>query len=294
LKDARGNIRWPDYKTSYDQIALNINFARQAGIPINPAELVTGEHSGLRRPPNEPVDNPNLMKAMQDLNVAWTGADNSVETQQRLVAPKTMTVPRYPMNIFYNAATKIEETDEYNWVYGAKATGGSGLCEGKFTCFEPLDLHSGFESTIVPREARMALLHMLSNDPRPHYAHQSNLTEDRILYPVLDKMLAEHRRIYQSWAVPIVNPSISEAGIELRNRSQWSRGRSRVEAFVQNGALVVNVFVTATDPTVPVPVTAPTDFTGLTPYWGVRTGWQTLSYGKPLQIPLAATVRYAR
>ncbi|MET0342369.1 MAG: hypothetical protein ABW252_15300 [Polyangiales bacterium] len=292
--DTRGQILYPDYKTSYDQVALNVNFARQAGIAINPAEIVTGEHSGLRRPPNEPSDNPNLVKAFTDLNVAWAGSDNSVEPQQRIVGTKTLTVPRYPMNIFYNVGTKVEETQEYNWIYGAKATGGSGLCEGKFTCFAPLDVERGFDQTIVPREARLGLLHMVSNDPRPHYAHQSNITEDRILYPVVDKILADHRRTFQAWAVPLVNPTLAESGIEMRNRADWSRGRSRVEAFVQNGAMVVNLWVSGSSTTLPVPITAPTDYTGLQPYWGVRNGWQTLALTKPLQIPLASTVGYAR
>jgi len=91
-----------------------------------------------------------------------------------------------------------------------------------------------------------------------------------------------------------VNPTLKESGIEFRNRAQWARGRSRVEAFVQNGSLVLNVWVSATEPNVPVPVTAPTDSASLTPYWGVRTGWQSVSYGRPVQIPLATTVRYAR
>ncbi|MET0344298.1 MAG: hypothetical protein ABW252_25000 [Polyangiales bacterium] len=293
-KDTRGQTLWADAKLVTDQLKLNIDWARQAGIPFDSTELVTGEHSGLRRPPVEPLDNPNIVKATNDLNILWMGSDNSVEPVQRSINGKTMTVPRYPMNIFYNVGTKVEETQEYNWLYSAKSRGGSGLCEGKFTCFEPLDVNTGFDSTIVAREARAALLHMVSNDPRIHYAHQANLAEDRVLYPVLDQLLADHRRTFLAWAVPIVNPTLAESGMEFRNRAAWSRGRSRVEAFVQNGSLVLNVWVSGTETNVPVPVTAPTDLASLTPYWGVRTGWQNLAYGRPVQIPLATTVRYAR
>ena len=51
-RDTRGNILYADPKLVDDHLRLNINWARQAGIPFNQAELVTGEHSGLRRPPS--------------------------------------------------------------------------------------------------------------------------------------------------------------------------------------------------------------------------------------------------
>ena len=70
------------------------------------------------------------------------------------------------------------------------------MCENNplSTCIAPLDTNTGFDSYIVPLEARMMLLHIVSNSPRSHYAHQSNLAEDRILYPVLDQTLAKYKR----------------------------------------------------------------------------------------------------
>lgn len=42
------------------------------------------------------------------------------------------------------------------------------------TCISPLDPATGFDEYIVPIETRIALSHVMANDPRPHYAHQSN------------------------------------------------------------------------------------------------------------------------
>ena len=61
---------------------------------------------------------------------------------------------------------------------------------------EPLDLETGFGSYIVPLEAEIALRHVLGNDARPHFVHQSNLAEDRILYPVLDRLIADYEAMY--------------------------------------------------------------------------------------------------
>ena len=140
-----------------------------------------------------------------------------------------LTVPRYPMNVYYNVGTAEEITDEYNWIYTSKADGGSGVCENNptSTCLDdPLDTATGFESYILPQEARTALGHAVGNDPRPHYVHQSNLAEDRLLYPVLDKVLADYRALYADNA-PLENPRQSAVGTELKRRARLAGGRRR-------------------------------------------------------------------
>ncbi|NEB06965.1 hypothetical protein G3I78_49330, partial [Streptomyces sp. SID13726] len=133
----------------------------------------------------QPADNPNLAGALADNGIQWTASDNSREPQQRSAGSSTLTVPRYPMNVYYNTGTKAEMADEYNWIYASAADGSSGICENNptSTCLPgPLDTATGYLSYIVPQEARTALGHAISGDPRPHYAHQSNLPQDRTLY----------------------------------------------------------------------------------------------------------------
>lgn len=289
IHDRNDQVRWTSYDLIYAEIQQNISFASEHGMRIDRRELVTGQHSGLRNPSREPSDNPNLVRALSAIGINWIGADNSMESTQRTVVGSTLTVPRYPMNIYYNCGTKAEDALEYNWFYASRAAGGSGACEASGSCQSPLDPDTGFDDVIVPREVRTTLMHVLGNDPRPHYAHQSNLAEDRILYPVLEGVLAEYRRYFAN--APIVNPSMTEAGTELKNRAAWTSGRSRVTGYVQEGTLRIEV---KSGSTLRVPVTVATTSPILESYAGTRSGWQEVQTSRTFSIPLASTVRYAR
>ncbi|MGW0560965.1 hypothetical protein ACWDZ4_10075 [Streptomyces sp. NPDC003016] len=223
-KDAAGNTRWMSRAEISAQIRNNHDWAVRKGIALDRTELVTGEHSGLKALPQQPVDNPGLAGALADNGVQWIASDNSREPRQRALG-SALTVPRHPMNVYYNVGTAAEMTDEYNWVYTSKADGGSGACETSpgSTCLdEPLDAATGYARHIVPQEARTALGHVIANDPRPHYVHQSNLAEERILYPVLDKVLGDYRSLFAD-NTPVVNPRHRDAGSELARRAAWDK-----------------------------------------------------------------------
>lgn len=220
--DAAGRPRWTSRAEVSAQIRQNHDWGVRKGLAVDRTELVTGEHSGLRTLPQQPADNPHLAGALADNGVTWIASDNSREPQQRPVG-SALTVPRHPMNVYYNVGTAEEMADEYNWIYTSAADGGSGICERDpaSTCLPgPLDTATGWAGHIVPQEARTALAHVVANDPRPHYAHQSNLAEDRLLYPVLDKVLADYRALFADSA-PLVVPRQREAGEELERRADW-------------------------------------------------------------------------
>ncbi|MFF1638440.1 hypothetical protein ACFVXA_12545 [Streptomyces sp. NPDC058246] len=282
-RNADGSTRYVSRADISAEIRDNYNWALSKGLSTDRTELVTGEHSGLKTLPQQPADNPNLAGALSDNGVKWTGSDNSREPAQRSVGGSVLTVPRYPMNVYYNVGTKAEMADEYNWLYTSKADGGSGICEDNplSTCMPaPLDTATGYASYIVPLEAHTALGHALGNDPRPHYAHQSNLAEDRILYPVLDKVLADYQALYADTA-PLENPRQSAIGTELQRRVAW-------QTAVANGKVTayrIGTTVTVTAPSgTQIPVTAPegtkkqlllgTTAFG-TPYAGERSAWTT-------------------
>ncbi|MFD4565411.1 hypothetical protein ACFWOX_13555 [Streptomyces sp. NPDC058467] len=282
-RNADGSTRYVSRADISAEVRDNYNWALSKGLSTDRTELVTGEHSGLKTLPQQPADNPNLAGALSDNGVKWTGSDNSREPAQRSVGDSVLTVPRYPMNVYYNVGTKAEMADEYNWLYTSKADGGSGICEDNplSTCMPaPLDTATGYASYIVPLEAHTALGHALGNDPRPHYAHQSNLAEDRILYPVLDKVLADYQALYADTA-PLENPRQSAIGTELQRRAAW-------QTAVANGKVTayrIGTTVTVTAPSgTQIPVTAPegtkkqlllgTTAFG-TPYAGERSAWTT-------------------
>jgi hypothetical protein len=288
--DGAGNVVYVSKADIKTAITQNRTWAGQKGFSVQSDELVTGEHSGLKILPQQPNDNPDLAAALAETGIKWTGSDASREKDQRTLG-STHTVPRYPMSVFFNAAKVSEEVDEYNWIYGSRANGGSGLCEdnpGTVTCIAPLDPATGYASYIIPVDARIDLSHIVANDPRPHYVHQSNLTEDRILYPLLDKVLGDYRATFAASA-PVVNARTSAIGTELTRQDAWRPKAGTFPAFVQDGK------VTVQPPSgLAVPITMPEgtkDVTGLlggllgdllglgspfgTSYAGERSAYQT-------------------
>ncbi|MFG2770382.1 hypothetical protein [Streptomyces sp. NPDC048350] len=296
-KNATGATLWTSRSAIAGQIRDNHNWAVAKGISVDRTELVTGEHSGLKTAPQQPVDNPNLAGALSDNGVKWIASDNSREPQQRPVGA-AKTVPRHPMNVYYNVGTAAEMADEYNWVYTSRADGGSGICESNpaSTCLPaPLDTATGYATHIVPQEARTALSHVVANDPRPHYVHQSNLAEDRILYPVLDRVLADYRGLFAD-NTPLVTPRQRDVGAELDRRAAWDRAL----AAGQVTAYRIGTTVTVKAPSgVTAPVTVPEGTrkqlllgTGVfgTPYAGARSAWagpEALQSAITLKLPTA-------
>ncbi|MFD7534326.1 hypothetical protein [Streptomyces sp. NPDC059819] len=281
-KNADGSTQWMSRADISSQISQNYNWAVQKGLPVDKSEIVTGEHSGMKVLPQQPDDNPNLAGAFADNGIKWAGSDASREPDQRAVGA-TLTVPRHPMNVYYNVGKAAEMTDEYNWLYTSKANGGSGICENNpaSTCMTaPLDTATGYQSYIVPREAKTALSHVLWNDPRPHYVHQSNLAEERILYPVLDKVLADYKALYADNA-PIVNLREKDAGTEFSRRAAWDKALASGSVT----AYRIGTAVTVQAPKgVAAPITAPQGtlkqlFIGTaafgTPYAGERSDWSS-------------------
>ncbi|MFJ2929425.1 hypothetical protein ACIPIU_30995 [Streptomyces massasporeus] len=281
-KNADGSTKYMSRSEIAAQIRDNHNWAVGKGLPIDRTELVTGEHSGLKTLPQQPNDNPNLAGALTDTGVKWIASDNSREPAQRTVG-NALTVPRHPMNVYYNVGTAAEMADEYNWIYTSRADGGSGVCEDNptSTCLDqPLDVATGYVEHIVPQEARTALGHVLAGDPRPHYAHQSNLAEDRLLYPVMERVLADYRALFAD-STPLENPRQNAIGTELQRGAAWQSAlaNNRVTAY----RIGKTVTVTAPSGT-QIPVTAPegtkkqlllgTSAFG-TPYAGARSAWTT-------------------
>ncbi|MEU9991580.1 hypothetical protein AB0E10_33220 [Streptomyces sp. NPDC048045] len=254
--NADGSTQWVSRNAIDDEIAGNRVWGQSNGLPLQTDELVTGEHSGLRILPQQPDDNPNLAPALADEGIDWIASDNSRDPEQRTVGDAT-TVARHPMNVFYNAGHVAEQVDEYNWLYTSRAQGGSGICEdhpATTTCLPaPLDTGTGYSDHIVPLETAIALGHVLSNDPKPHFVHQSNLAEDRIAYPVLNGVLDGYDALFAD-NTPLVNLRTKDIGTELQRRAAWrtALNAGRVTAYRIGDTVTVQapsgVPVTATLP----------------------------------------------
>lgn len=297
--DLFGRTRWVSGPTIGYQVDENLRWAARQGLALDKDELVTGEHSGLKTLPQQTVDNPELAPVLSRSGVSWIASDTSRERQQRPVGT-ALTVPRYPMNVYYNVGRAAEQTDEYNWLYTKKADGGSGVCE-KYpettTCLKaPLDVRTGFASYIAPLESRIALGHALANDPRPHFMHQSNLSEERIGYTVLEKVLADYSGLFAD-NTPLVNLRMRDIGAELAKRASWT---SALAAGKVTAYRIGNAVTVTTPAGVQAGLTLPDGTveqgTGTafgSPYAGARSGWAAPGAGQAqlaLTLPAALPV----
>jgi len=249
-----GRIVWVGAGTVSSQILRNLAWARQNAIPVEAGVLATGEYSGLRVLPQQPVDNPRLVRAMGPDKIRWVAMDASREPAGRPVGA-ALGVPRHPIDVGYDVSTVPEEVSEFNWYNTSKRDGGSGRCQADHAtaCIKPLNPKTGWTSRILPEQLKIVFAAVLNNDPRPFFMHQSNLTGDRLGYPVMDGVLSAYRAVFGPGA-PIVNLTMATAGAALHDQALWARAQraGTVSAYVQGRTVTV-----LGPPGTQVPVTVP-------------------------------------
>jgi hypothetical protein len=160
-----------------------------------------------------------LPDALAANGVRWVAADNSRDPVQRAIGP-ARTVPRHPTNLYFNVCTRAAQLDEHRHLLAARTRTTPATTWPRF----------------VELEAQTMLAHVLDNDPRPHYVHQSNLAGERMFYDLADAVLDRHRELF---AVELTQPTLAEAGAELARRAAWREAvRARaVTAFSQDGRM---------------------------------------------------------
>jgi len=229
------------------EIRRNVDFARAHGLAIDPVELVTGAHSGLR--------NPQMPAALRRTGIRWIADDSSRRpAQQRLAG--ALTVPRHPTNIYFNTATRVDQLHQYDHRLSTTSSPAHAA---------PLARRRTTWKEFVAREADTMLRHVLGNDPRPHYLHQSNLSGERIAYGVLEEVLA---RFHEHLTVALTQPTLAQVGEELACRASWRRAlrTGAVSAYLHDGRLHVRSQVALR-----VPVTGTQEVGD--EHGGDRSGW---------------------
>jgi hypothetical protein len=278
LLQRKGRFDWINHTWSHEhldaaplsllksEIRQNIDWARTNKVAIDRDELVTGEHSGLA--------NPSMPQALAETGISWIAADASRQPDQYLIG-SARTVPRWPANVFYNTSTRSDQLDEYNYIYLPPELGGSCQNTATTTCRSAPITWSEY----VDLEAGIMLQHVLANDPRPHFFHQSNLAEDGILYDVVGRVVDRYR---QYVSVALNQPAFNTAGATLRRRGRWQAtlAAGQVSGWIQDGKVFVQAAAT-TD----VPL-AGTTVGGA--YGGQTSGWTTVSRGTTTSFALAA------
>ncbi len=265
------------------EIGMNQAFAAANGLPnFSPAAVVTGEHSG--------IENPNTPSAFAGNGITTFAADASRQPTQYAETSGTnvaTSAPRYPNNIYYNASTWADELNEYNTLYVAQGVSlgnaafpaETGHCTdtSATTCLSA----PATEATFMASESHIMLSHILANNPRVQYDHQTDLIgPDYTLLTLIDDMLSQYDTWYTS-ATPITQMTdVTEAQV-LSDQSAWSAAETAgtVTASEENG--VVTVTNTGAG-AVGVPVTVPEGTTVAntafgSPYGGELSGWTSVA-----------------
>jgi hypothetical protein len=193
-------------------------------------------------------------------------------------------VPRYPSNVYYNVSRQGQQLDEYNWIYVAPANGGGCVpIPNVTTCRTAPATWAEY----VASENTVMFRHLMGNDPRPHFMHQSNLADYNpalpetdpgqggILYPVVDGLLARYDAAIDRAKAPLVQLTSAETAATLAQQATWAAhlAAGDVTAWVQDGQL--HVKNTSGQP-VEVPITG-TSVGDL--YAGHRSGFKTVAAG---------------
>ncbi len=258
------------------EIGLNQAFAAANGLTnFTPAAVVTGEHSG--------IENPNMPASLAGTGVTTFAQDASRQPQQNSLGA-ALGAPRYPSNIYYNASNWPDELNEYNTLYAAPSVslgnGETGHCQNtsSTTCITT----PATEATVLASESHIMLSHVLNNDPRVGYAHQSNLigpaATGYTILSLIDNMQSQYNTWYNTTA-PLAQMTDVTSAQTLAEQNGWATAQTggQVSASIQNGVVTVTNAGSATK----IPVTVPTGTTvngaafGQS-YAGTQSDWVSL------------------
>ncbi len=185
----------------------------------------------------------------------FTGASVPAGSTFQQPGTGSWAVPRYPTNIYYNAATQAQELDEFNTIY--------------FT--SPAADFSAVVDNVVNFGAGSMFAHLMGNDPRPSYFHQSNLVGGpaALYYSVMARLLEEY---YSYFNVPVAQPTLGESAALLREQASWAADQAAASPTV--GAYIQGSTVTVTNSGSTVAMVPLTGIPGLgSAYGSTASGW---------------------
>ncbi len=196
-------------------------------------------------------------------------------------------IPRYPTNIYYNVSTNAQEVDEYQTLYDSPTCvpiTGVTTCNQAGTTFT-ID-------QIVGSVDQGMFAHLMGNDPRPTYFHQTNLMSQTsgtvngegngLFYETLNPLLAEYHQYFASNA-PIEQYTMAQIGTLLGEQSGWATaGGNRVTGYISGNQVTVNNGASAIE----IPLTGVTSVGS--DYEGSRSGWTNAPTGVSRYAALAA------
>jgi hypothetical protein len=217
-----------------------------------------------------------------------TGAHTGAQTPAGAVFSDAggAAIPRYPTNIYYNVSTNAQEVDEYQTLYDLPTcvpVSGTTTCNPAGTPFTIAQIVTSIDQNMFQ--------HVMDNDPRPHYFHQTNLMTsttsgvngdgDGLYYETMNPLLAEYNEYFAA-NTPIEQPTMAEIAAALAQQSGWVAGQARVTGSISGKVVTVN---NGTGGALYVPLTGTTVGS---PYAGGQSGWTLAPAGLSTYTALAA------
>jgi hypothetical protein len=222
------------YAQIYDEIALNDGIVDDFGFGATfaPKSLVTGDISGLGwyatplggQPKVDyglEASNPDLLSAAAALGRAYIASNMSTPSHEPdcgacgIVHPldaDILLVPRWPTNVFYSVSTPAAAVQAYNLLYSAARPGSQNYYSRDLSYDEYL-----------AAESDIALRHVLSGAPYPHYFHVANLFEHAtgrsLLYDWTDRLLDRYGDVAD---LPLRSPDWDELGAYVAQRTSFA------------------------------------------------------------------------
>jgi hypothetical protein len=195
-------------------------------------------------------------------------------------------IPRWPTNVYYNVSTNAQEVDEYQTLYNYPTC---VPVPNITTCNNPPIAYT--IQDIVASADQGMFQHMMGNDPRPHYFHQTNLMSqhtgtvngmgDGLFYETMDPLLTQYRQYFNSSA-PIIQLTMPQIG----NLLTWQAGWANAAGSQVTGSISGNVVTVANSGgAIEMPLTGTTVGT---PYAGSQSGWVLAPSGISTYTALAA------
>ena len=163
-------------------------------------------------------------------------------------------IPRYPSNVYYNvskqASSSTSTTGSTTAARRPRHRGEGGCAAPRTDCRTTPATWADY----VDSENQIMFGHLMGNDPRPHYVHQSNLADwnpalpetdpnqGGILYAVIDGLLDNcYDKYFDRASTPLVQLTQTQIGAELARQKQWAQdvAAGRVSAYLLDGKLHV-------------------------------------------------------
>jgi hypothetical protein len=198
-------------------------------------------------------------------------------------------IPRYPTNIYYNAATSAQEANEYETLYDSPTciSNAATTCNPAGTVFTMADIVNSIDFGNPGMFS-----HIMGNDPRPHYFHQTNMMSqntgvattsgDGLYYQVMNPLLAQYNTYFAANA-PIDQLTMQATGNLLNEQGAWATAAgSQVTGSIEGNIVTVKNGGAAMN----IPLTGITGVGSL--YGGTQSGWVNTPAGSKTYTALAA------